>query len=146
MSRGPLRLRVADMTDNSARTPPARMRSLAQTLMAVFLGALPAGLVPAASGQNLLANALRYATRAVDVRVFRDGPDAAVAVEDDGPGIPTEQRAEAVKRFKQVGAQSPEGVGLGLAIVDACARLHRGTLALEDNGPGLRARLSLAAN
>lgn len=94
---------------------------------------------------NLIHNAIKYGHANVDVRLTAAPEGAEVVVADDGPGIPTEQRAEAVKRFKQVGAQSPEGVGLGLAIVDACARLHRGTLTLEDNGPGLCARLSLAA-
>ena len=94
---------------------------------------------------NLIHNAIKYGQTGVEVRVSANTDGAEIVVADDGPGIPSEQRAEAVKRFKQVGAQSPEGVGLGLAIVDACARLHRGELALEDNAPGLRARLSLAA-
>lgn len=94
---------------------------------------------------NLIHNAIKYGHAKVDVRLTAAPEGAEVVVADDGPGIPSEQRAEAVKRFKQVGSQSPEGVGLGLAIVDACARLHRGALALEDNGPGLCARLSLAA-
>ncbi|MEQ1818630.1 MAG: HAMP domain-containing sensor histidine kinase [Terricaulis sp.] len=94
---------------------------------------------------NLIHNAIKYGQTGVEVRVSVNADGAEIVVSDDGPGIPSEQRAEAVKRFKQVGAQSPEGVGLGLAIVDACARLHRGALALEDNAPGLRARLSLAA-
>ncbi|MBX3429426.1 MAG: HAMP domain-containing histidine kinase [Hyphomonadaceae bacterium] len=94
---------------------------------------------------NLIHNAIKYGHAQAGVRLTASAEGAEVVVADDGPGIPTEQRAEAVKRFKQVGAQSPEGVGLGLAIVDACARLHRGGLALEDNGPGLLARLSLAA-
>lgn len=94
---------------------------------------------------NLMHNAIKYGQAEVAVRLVADGEGAEVVVADDGPGIPSELRADAVKRFKQVGAQGPEGVGLGLAIVDACARLHRGALALEDNGPGLRARLRLAA-
>ncbi|MCX7358608.1 MAG: HAMP domain-containing sensor histidine kinase [Alphaproteobacteria bacterium] len=94
---------------------------------------------------NLIHNAIKYGHARVDVSLTAGVEGAEVVVADDGPGIPTEQRAEAVKRFRQVGAQSPEGVGLGLAIVDACARLHRGALVLEDNGPGLSARLSLAA-
>lgn len=94
---------------------------------------------------NLIHNAIKYGHANVDVRLTANAEGAEIVVADDGPGIPSDQRADAVKRFKQVGAQDPEGVGLGLAIVDACARLHRGALALEDNGPGLRARLSLAA-
>jgi signal transduction histidine kinase len=94
---------------------------------------------------NLIHNAIKYGQSGVDVRLSANADGAEIIVSDDGPGIPSEHRAEAVKRFRQVGAQGPEGVGLGLAIVDACARLHRGALALEENAPGLRARLSLAA-
>lgn len=94
---------------------------------------------------NLIHNGIKYGHAKVDVRLAASADGAEVVVADDGPGIPTEHRAEAVKRFKQVGAETPEGVGLGLAIVDACAKLHRGALALEDNGPGLSARLRLAA-
>lgn len=94
---------------------------------------------------NLIHNAIKYGHAAIEVSLTTHADGAEIVVADDGPGIPSEHRADAVKRFKQVGMQSPEGVGLGLAIVDACARLHRGALALEDNGPGLRARLRLAA-
>ncbi len=94
---------------------------------------------------NLIHNAIKYGHAKVDVRLTSSTDRAEVVVADDGPGIPSEHRADAVKRFKQVGAQGPEGVGLGLAIVDACARLHRGVLTLEDNAPGLCARLTLAA-
>jgi len=94
---------------------------------------------------NLIHNAIKYGDAKVDVRLSVGANGAEVIVADDGPGIPSEHRADAVKRFKQLGAQRPEGVGLGLAIVDACARLHRGILSLEDNAPGLRARITLAA-
>lgn len=94
---------------------------------------------------NLIHNAIKYGHAKVEVSLVARADGAEVLVADDGPGIPSEHRADAVKRFKQVGAQGPEGVGLGLAIVDACARLHRGALKLEDNGPGLCARLTLAA-
>lgn len=94
---------------------------------------------------NLIHNAIKYGQAKVNVRLVTNTNGAEVTVADDGPGIPSEHRADAVKRFKQVGTQGPEGVGLGLAIVDACARLHRGALLLEDNRPGLCARLTLAA-
>lgn len=94
---------------------------------------------------NLIHNAIKYGVARVGVRLVAFSDGAEIVVADDGPGIPSEHRADAVKRFKQVGTQGPEGVGLGLAIVDACARLHRGALALEDNAPGLSAHLRLAA-
>ena len=43
-------------------------------------------------------------------------------------------------------SRSRPGSGLGLSLVAAVARLHGGSVRLEDNGPGLRAVLSLPAN
>ncbi len=98
---------------------------------------------------NLVHNALKYAPDGGEVELqiagLRDGEAVQIVVRDNGPGISAEDRADAVRRFSQVGAQPrPEGLGLGLAIVEACARLHRGALLLEDNQPGLCARLVLS--
>jgi signal transduction histidine kinase len=97
---------------------------------------------------NLVHNAIKHSPRGadLDVRLLRDASGARVVVADHGPGIPADQRADAVKRFKRLGSgDTPEGVGLGLAIVEACAHLHRGELLLEDNHPGLKAALVLRA-
>lgn len=96
---------------------------------------------------NLVHNAIKFAPDGghvdLELRAHEDG--AEIIVSDDGPGIAPESRGKAVRRFSQVGAgERSEGVGLGLAIVQACAHLHRGRLTLEDNAPGLRARLTLA--
>jgi two-component system osmolarity sensor histidine kinase EnvZ len=60
-----------------------------------------------------------------------------IRVEDDGPGIPAEARAEAVKPFTRLDpARDPNrggGVGLGLAITTDIARAHGGTLRLGDS-------------
>lgn len=98
---------------------------------------------------NLLHNAVKYAhpdTR-ITVRLAHDGDVVDFTVADRGPGIPAERRADAVARFHRLrrDGDDSEGLGLGLAIVDACARLHGGALLLEDNAPGLRARLRLTA-
>lgn len=96
---------------------------------------------------NLVHNAIKFAPDGgrVDLELLAHEDSAEVIVTDDGPAIAKENRAEAVLRFKQVGAgDKSEGVGLGLAIVQACAHLHRGRLKLEDNCPGLRAHLTLA--
>jgi signal transduction histidine kinase len=96
---------------------------------------------------NLVHNAIKYAPQgdAILIALGASAGQAEICVADHGPGIPAERRADAVQRFKRIAedAAAPEGLGLGLAIVDACARLHGGALALEDNAPGLRARLTL---
>lgn len=98
---------------------------------------------------NLVHNAIKYSPKGaqLSMELTRDGDEVRIVVADSGPGIPPDKRAQAVKRFQRLGAESetPEGVGLGLAIVEACAHLHRGTLSLEDNKPGLKAALVLHA-
>lgn len=97
---------------------------------------------------NLVGNALRYAGRArVSVLVT---PKAVVfCVEDDGAGIPADQREDAVRPFTRLDPARNQdrgtGVGLGLAIVEDIARAHGGVLRLgesEDMG-GLKAEIVL---
>jgi signal transduction histidine kinase len=95
---------------------------------------------------NLVDNAIKHAPPGsrLDLSLAREGEDVRIVVADHGPGIPADKRADAVKRFQRLGAgDTPEGVGLGLAIVEACAHLHQGSLRLEDNHPGLKAALIL---
>lgn len=67
-----------------------------------------------------------------------------IAVADSGPGIPTEERQKATQRFyRGESARNTPGSGLGLALVQAVAQLHGGSLRLEDANPGLRAVLIL---
>ena len=53
-----------------------------------------------------------------------------VHVDDDGPGIPPEQRERVFDRFQRGEAREVEGSGLGLAIVRAVARRHGAALTL----------------
>lgn len=95
---------------------------------------------------NLAHNAIKHSPEGthVGLTLHKSAALAQIVVTDQGPGIPENKRADAVKRFQRLGAgDTPEGVGLGLAIVEACARLHRGALLLEDNNPGLKATLTL---
>jgi signal transduction histidine kinase len=95
---------------------------------------------------NLVHNAIKHSPSGekLDLQLSESGGEVRIVVADRGPGISAEQRADAIKRFQRLGSgDTPEGVGLGLAIVEACARLHRGALALEDNAPGLKAALVL---
>jgi signal transduction histidine kinase len=67
-------------------------------------------------------------------------------VADRGPGIPETDRGRVLERFVRLeSARSRPGFGLGLSLAAAVARLHNGSLVLEDNAPGLMAVLELPA-
>ncbi|BCA61080.1 hypothetical protein HMP09_0314 [Sphingomonas sp. HMP9] len=95
---------------------------------------------------NLVENAIRHTpvgTRiAIGVEAVADS--ITVTIADNGPGIPVEQHALALRRFGRLDASRHDtGHGLGLPLVAAIVRLHRGTIALEDANPGLRVVLRL---
>ena len=63
---------------------------------------------------------------------------------DYGPGIPETERPRVIERFYRGDtSRGTPGVGLGLSLVDAVARLHGSSLQFEDNQPGLRAVIVL---
>jgi two-component system sensor histidine kinase TctE len=97
---------------------------------------------------NLIDNALRYGRRGgcVTVGVHADPPE--LYVEDDGPGIPPNDRARARQRFVRLPGTPGNGCGLGLAIVEEIARRHGATLLLDSraDGQGLRARIVFPAD
>jgi signal transduction histidine kinase len=102
---------------------------------------------------NLIDNALKYAPASGEVRIWarpgEDGPELGVA--DRGPGIPEGERDRVREPFVRLDqSRGTPGSGLGLSLVDAIARLHGAELRLEDNAPGVKARLvfsrSLAAS
>ena len=95
--------------------------------------------------RNLVDNAVKYGARTVQVSALR-GPQGAplLRVDDDGPGIPPEQRERVFDRFQRGEAQV-EGSGLGLAIVRAAARQQGAEVRLADSPlGGLRAELAWA--
>jgi signal transduction histidine kinase len=97
---------------------------------------------------NLVENSLKYIAvhGTIDIRAQREERLVWLTVADNGPGIAPEDRAAALKPFVRLAhAQSKDGSGLGLSLVAAIARLHHAQLLLEDNQPGLRVRLGLAA-
>lgn len=97
---------------------------------------------------NLISNAQRYGSTA---RVtLSPGPRHwRIAVEDDGPGIPADQRAVAMRPFVRLDAARNQdrgsGVGLGLAIAQDIARRHGGRLSLGKSADlgGLKAEIIL---
>jgi signal transduction histidine kinase len=95
---------------------------------------------------NLLDNALKYGAREMAVEARREGREVVIEVADRGQGIAPENRGRVFGRFVRLeSARSRPGSGLGLSLVAAAARLHGGSVRLEDNDPGLKVRLSLPA-
>jgi signal transduction histidine kinase len=95
---------------------------------------------------NLIENSLRHtpAGARVSVSLVRASSEAVLTVTDNGPGIAPQDRARALTRFGRVDAgRKRSGHGLGLPLVDAIVRLHRGTLTLGDAAPGLRVTVTL---
>ena len=94
---------------------------------------------------NLIDNALKYAGEqgAVQVEVqYRSDGLVEISVADNGPGIPDAEKPKVTQRFYRGDtSRGTPGVGLGLSLVQAVAKLHSGTLELTDNNPGLRARM-----
>jgi two-component system sensor histidine kinase TctE len=92
---------------------------------------------------NLIDNALRYGARAgqaVTVRLTCD-PQPELSVEDEGPGVPAEERTRIFERFHRVagsgtGKKDAGGAGLGLAIVREIARTHGAEAWVEPGADG----------
>jgi two-component system osmolarity sensor histidine kinase EnvZ len=98
---------------------------------------------------NLISNAVRYGAKA-EVSVAVTNKSVRFRVEDDGPGIPEAQRADAQRPFVRLdrarNQDKGSGVGLGLAIATDIARAHGGVLRLGhcDRLGGLRADIVIA--
>jgi len=101
--------------------------------------------------RNLVANAITYAPEQSTIRIEAaiEGRRVAIAISDEGPGIPEEDLSRVFERFYRVDksrARDPGGTGLGLAIVKHLVELHGGTVRAE-NGPhgGARFTITIAA-
>lgn len=100
--------------------------------------------------RNLVDNATYYGGGATAVRVNRSGTQVEIAVEDEGSGVPEDERELIFDRFAR-GSEggrrgSGTGAGLGLALVSEHVRLHNGTVHVEDRideKPGARFVITL---
>lgn len=84
--------------------------------------------------RNLVSNATRYGERA-RVTLAREGRDAVLRIEDDGPGIPAHEIARMMEPFTRLEASRNSGTGgtgLGLTLARAIADQHGGTLTLAN--------------
>ncbi|GGY36490.1 sensor histidine kinase [Pseudoduganella albidiflava] len=131
--------------------PVAELRNIA--LAFTPRGALRAVGDPVLLAQalgNLVENALKYAPEGgvIAIAVQRPQRDMLeIVVSDNGPGIAEDERPRVVERFYRGDtSRGTPGVGLGLSVVSAVARLHGGVLLLADNRPGLRATLQVAVS
>ena len=102
--------------------------------------------------RNLVANASTYAPEGTEIRVTtcRAGDSSvAIAIEDEGPGIPEDDLQRVFERFYRVDksrARDPGGTGLGLSIVKHLVELHGGSVRAENRqGGGARLVVTLPA-
>ena len=95
---------------------------------------------------NLIENAAKYGGGSVFATVGRAGTMVEILVEDDGLGIPQEERTRIFDRGVRLDSGKP-GTGLGLAIVRDVAEIYGGSVAMEESEDlgGLMVRLRLPA-
>ena len=128
-----------------AMAPLAHARGVALALEAdepVWLKGEPTLLNELLS--NLVDNALTHTPSGGTV-VLRVSAPGVLEVEDDGPGIPLEDRDRVFERFYRRN-QQVAGSGLGLAIVGEICRAHLAQISLHDGQPsGLKVRVSFIA-
>ncbi len=98
------------------------------------------------AARNLVENAIKYGERA-RVSVNGAGQNAAIVVDDDGPGLTAEDMARVFEPFVRLGSPANDnaaGHGLGLTLARAISRAHSGDVYLENRDErGLRATLTL---
>jgi CheY-like chemotaxis protein len=97
---------------------------------------------------NLLSNAVKFTPKRglIQVRVTRDGANAAISVKDNGKGISEEFLPYVFERFRQADGSLTRrygGLGLGLAIARHLAELHGGTIEVESAGENQGALFTL---
>ena len=87
---------------------------------------------------NLIDNALRYTPEGgtITVRLAADVETVRLEVEDDGPGVPADERQLVFERFYRVLGSQVDGSGLGLAIVREIVQRHGAEVELHDTRPG----------
>ena len=90
---------------------------------------------------NLMDNATKYTPAGGSIRIDlkRLNGKARLVITDSGPGIPAADREKVFQRFFRLEqSRTTPGNGLGMSLVAAVVTLHRMSIRLEDNRPGLR--------
>jgi two-component system sensor kinase ParS len=90
--------------------------------------------------ENLLRNAVRYASLHIAVTIAADSDTVVVDIRDDGPGIPPDQRVRVLQPFVRGDARHSavhhRGLGLGLAIVHRILASHGGHVEIGQSAEG----------
>lgn len=129
---------ITDLLDRAAhdamRVFPDLNVSLVPSPTCIIVG-LPAGLRLAVD--NAIANAVKHggATQ-VQLSAVTSREGVEIAIDDNGGGVPEEERRVVFERFSRGSTASHSGSGLGLALVAQQAELHGGTASLEDSPLG----------
>jgi two-component system, OmpR family, sensor histidine kinase PrrB len=124
---------VTELLDRAAHDAMRIYPDLSVSLVpspTVMIVGLPAGLRLAVD--NAIANAVKHggATR-VQLSAVRSRADVEIAIDDNGTGVPEDERKVVFERFSRGSTASRSGSGLGLALVAQQAQLHGGTASLE---------------
>ncbi|KUM68431.1 hybrid sensor histidine kinase/response regulator [Streptomyces griseorubiginosus] len=98
---------------------------------------------------NLLSNALKYTRPGgrTEVELVAGGGEARLTVRDDGIGFEPGQAEELFGVFMRAapaGPDTPEGLGLGLAVARTVVELHQGRIGAHSDGPGKGATFTVA--
>lgn len=95
---------------------------------------------------NLIDNAICYTPAGghITVRIRKSSNSAMIDVEDSGIGIPEAERDKVFERFYRIPGGTPEGCGLGLAIVREIAQGHDGTTEISQGAGGRGTRVTVS--
>lgn len=129
---------ITELLDRAAHDAMRVYPDLEVTLVpapTVIIVGLPAGLRLAVD--NAIANAVKHggATR-VQLSAVSSREGVEIAIDDDGVGVPEDERTRVFERFSRGSTASHSGSGLGLALVAQQADLHGGTATLESSPLG----------
>lgn len=138
---------VTELLDRAAHDAERIYRDLKVSLVpspAVLMVGLPVGLRLVID--NAIANAVKHGgATEVQLSVASSADGVQITVDDDGSGVPEDERAAVFERFSRGSTASRSGSGLGLALVAQQAELHGGTASLTHSPlGGARLVLTLA--